>query len=652
MKKYFKLIFTFVTTLFLSLNCYFNPVKLNATEEVSTIAKKEAYTGSYYDSINPGSLTGGMNGTLRQALTSLIKPAGYYTYSGSGASNLSTILQYADEDPNNSNNMIYFYTQASVTKNAASSWNREHAWPQSQSGGLYGTSGAGADILHIRPTYNTTNSTRSNYPYGEANSSSVKTYNGYEYGWVGNGYFEPLDEVKGDCARITLYMWVCYFAERGTPITNNAQSVELMVKWANEDQPSQIEINRNNYCETSKQKNRNPFVDHPEWVDLIFGSGETTVDQTKVNNVISLISALPANIELAHEAQVNAANSAYAALNYKEKELVTNYSVLTAALNKITELKNAQSGGNTSGGNGGNTPVVGENKTFNFANQTGLATAYSANQTITVSGTKFLLTYGGYFSPEVRLGHNKATTLPSKYNVSGGSVDGSAMEMLSDVQNIQSISVKAGGSYGTISKWQILFSENGGSSFTLVSEGTNINSISAQLSSPKTGRFALVIIGTKPRLILSSLSYTVASASTSEPAKVDTAYINSYLDISYKLEGLQYSVTSTKLVFKAYLNENTYDANAKYYIRLKEGDTEAFNDVLVSYDSKTKSFTYSFEANPNTEWTASLVVVSNGQTNVSNETTMSVVRACQYYIDNNIITDPVQLLILKMIVTN
>lgn len=226
----------------------------------------------YYSSITD-SMTGGLNGTLRVALTSLIKPKGSYSYSGTGANTLSSILQEADEDPSNSDNMIYFYTQDSVKKNAASSWNREHAWPQSLSGGLYGKTGAGCDILHIRPTYNQTNSTRGNHKYGEVShtSSTSKYYNGKLYGYLSGDIFEPTDEVKGDCARITLYMWVCYFADRNTPITNNATSIQTMVKWANQDQPSAIEKHRNQVAYNSKQKNRNPFVDHPEWVNKIFG---------------------------------------------------------------------------------------------------------------------------------------------------------------------------------------------------------------------------------------------------------------------------------------------------------------------------------------------------------------------------------------------
>ena len=135
------------------------------------------YSGTYYDGIS-SSATEGMSGSLRTALTTLIHPTSVPTYSSSGSTHLSTVLQYADEDPDNSSNMIYLYTRDSVKKNAASSWNREHVWPQSLSNGCWGTGRAGTDLLHLRPTYNTTNSTRGNLKYGNVSGASAEVYNG------------------------------------------------------------------------------------------------------------------------------------------------------------------------------------------------------------------------------------------------------------------------------------------------------------------------------------------------------------------------------------------------------------------------------------------------------------------------------------------
>ncbi len=233
------------------------------------------YSGNYYDSINVDNLTDGLNGTLRTSLTTLIYPEGFYTYSGDGSNELGSILKEVDEDPINPNNMVLFYTHNSIAKvnsSGAKNWNREHCWPQNLSNNNWGTSKAGADLLHIRPTYETTNGKRSNYKYGTVSSGSVETYSGMEYGKVGGGYFEPMNFSKGDAARIIMYVWTAYKNSYSNlpEITNTFSSYEEMIEWHILDVPDKLEGNRNDYSETSRQKNRNPYVDHPEWGCRVF----------------------------------------------------------------------------------------------------------------------------------------------------------------------------------------------------------------------------------------------------------------------------------------------------------------------------------------------------------------------------------------------
>ena len=232
------------------------------------------YSGSYYDGIDFDA-AGGMNGALRESLTSLIIPKGFYTYGKTGETHLATQLQYADEDPTNSNNMVYLYTRDSVTKNAAQSWNREHVWCQSLSNGNWGTSEGGTDILHLRPTYGSVNSSRGNTPYGDTNKATAKKYNNMLYGYTGGGYFEPIDAVKGDVARIVMYVWTTYTNYKdysALDILDVFQSYNTLLSWHTMDKPDVLEGNRNDYCQTSRQKNRNPFVDHPELAWKIFGN--------------------------------------------------------------------------------------------------------------------------------------------------------------------------------------------------------------------------------------------------------------------------------------------------------------------------------------------------------------------------------------------
>ena len=263
------------------------------------------YSGDYYDDIDFDA-AGGMNGALRTSLTTLIRPAGFYTYGSSGETHLSTQLQYADEDPTNSNNMVYFYTRDSVTKNAASTWNREHVWCQSLSNNNWGESEGGTDILHLRPTYNNVNSSRSNDPYADLNKAYPKyfdtdtlkvTNNSSKmlFGYSDGTWFEPLDAVKGDVARIIMYTWTTYTGWVGNKTYNPLnilsviESYDTLLRWHTLDKPDVLEGNRNNYCETSLQANRNPFVDHPELAWRIFG------DEASENVKNACIEAYPYN---------------------------------------------------------------------------------------------------------------------------------------------------------------------------------------------------------------------------------------------------------------------------------------------------------------------------------------------------------------------
>ena len=233
------------------------------------------YSGSYYNGIATDA-SYGMNGSLRTTLTSLIFPKGWYKYSSDGSGTLSEQLQKADEDPTNSSNMVLLYTRNSITKcysKGASNWNREHVWPQANSNGNWGQDEAGTDLLHIRPTYETPNGTRGNLKYGETTTSSPLTYNGMNYGYKAGGFFMPLDASKGDVARICMYVWVAYKSTYSNlpEITSTFRDYDTLMKWHLEDKPDELEGNRNDYVQSSKQKNRNPFVDHPEYAWMIFG---------------------------------------------------------------------------------------------------------------------------------------------------------------------------------------------------------------------------------------------------------------------------------------------------------------------------------------------------------------------------------------------
>jgi endonuclease I len=183
--------------------------------------------------------------------------------------------------------VILIYSGESVNAaqeyNNANGWTREHVWAKSR--GDFGTDkGAGTDCHHLKPCSSSLNSSRSNRAFGEGgsqiwyNGSATDNYSGVEY------TFEPRDEVKGDVARMILYMATRYNGENGEPDLDLTEQVlgttdkqpihgmkSILLKWHNEDPVDDYERNRNNVV-YFYQENRNPFIDHPEYVELIWGT--------------------------------------------------------------------------------------------------------------------------------------------------------------------------------------------------------------------------------------------------------------------------------------------------------------------------------------------------------------------------------------------
>lgn len=162
-------------------------------------------------------------------------------------------LQDADEDPNNPDNMILFYTGDSVPKTANMNvWNREHVWAKSL--GWFVESGAGSDAHHIRPCIPNVNSSRSNKKFGTETTTD---------------YYYPGDEFKGDVARIIFYLMTRYSESDSYSFTSIAVSLDVLLLWNDQDPVSVLEINRNEVV-YGIQGNRNPFIDNPDYADAIW----------------------------------------------------------------------------------------------------------------------------------------------------------------------------------------------------------------------------------------------------------------------------------------------------------------------------------------------------------------------------------------------
>lgn len=231
----------------------------------------------------PGSPTGyyaaadGKTGAaLKSALHDIISNNAKLSYD-----EVWTALRDTDEDPNNTNNVILLYTGRSQSKSSNGSgvddWNREHVWAKSH--GNFGTAtGPGTDIHHLRPADASVNSLRSNKDF-DLGGSDVAEAPGCR---TDGDSFEPRDEVKGDVARMIMYMAVRYEGGDGWPDLEMADRVgtgtnpqlgkmSVLMQWNRQDPPSAFEKHRNEVIFSKYQHNRNPFIDNPAYADAIWG---------------------------------------------------------------------------------------------------------------------------------------------------------------------------------------------------------------------------------------------------------------------------------------------------------------------------------------------------------------------------------------------
>ena len=174
-------------------------------------------------------------------------------------------------------------------------YNREHSWPQSW---FNGAAPMHDDLWLLYPTDAKVNGYRDNDPYGEVTNPTTTSLNGSKVGLnvspgFGGTVFEPINPFKGDLARSQFYISTRYYNEdagwAGSPSTNGADllpwSAQLFMKWSTNDPVSWKERMRNGAIWVI-QNNRNPFVDHPEFVAMIYDSNAVlAVNETPVRRI-------------------------------------------------------------------------------------------------------------------------------------------------------------------------------------------------------------------------------------------------------------------------------------------------------------------------------------------------------------------------------
>ena len=242
--------------------------------------------------------------TLKTQLYNIIKGhtdngyAGLYTtYQTSDVDNFyendGTVLDMYSENPSGTD--PYNYSTGSTQRCGSYSvegdcYNREHIIPQSV---FNEQSPMVADAHFITPTDGKVNGIRSNYPHGTVSSATYTSQNGGKLGSSSvSGYsgtvFEPINAFKGDIARMYFYFATRYentvagysyamFDGSSNKVFTTA-FLNMLLAWNAQDPVSAREIARNNAI-YARQNNRNPYIDHPEYVNQIWGGTSSTDSQ-------------------------------------------------------------------------------------------------------------------------------------------------------------------------------------------------------------------------------------------------------------------------------------------------------------------------------------------------------------------------------------
>ncbi|WP_136666736.1 endonuclease [Flavobacterium sp. H122] len=261
-------------------------------------------------------------------------------------------------------------SQCGIYSSEGDCYNREHIIPQSV---FNSASPMVSDAHFIPPTDGKVNGMRSNYPHGNVASVKWTSENGGKLGTSNvNGYkgtvFEPIDEFKGDIARMYFYFATRYedkvthfnydmFNGNSNQVFTDAFR-NMLLQWHKLDPVNEREIKRNNAIQ-KRQGNRNPFIDHPEFVEQIWGKSsliktaankKTAIVKTE-KKVLSKNKKNPAAVSSSNIAAGNLYFSAYIEGSKNNKALIiTNGTTKSINLNDYSIKKQTNGKGNWSDG--------------------------------------------------------------------------------------------------------------------------------------------------------------------------------------------------------------------------------------------------------------------------------------------------------------
>ncbi len=249
----------------------------------------------YYDSVDTSSPE-----ALRATLHAVIDGHTKIPYT-SGSTDTWDVLNLADEDPYNSTRILDVYQNRTFPKHSGGNndYNREHTWPNS-----YGFPDDGSSN---KPYTDCHQLFLCDIDYNGARGSRIydwctvgcNTYTADDYDGQSGvnltrnatpvGVWETWIGRRGDVARAQFYLDVRYEGDGSEPDLILTDDVALIVscqtgdnepiaymgllttllQWHLDDPVDDKERNRNDVVQNF-QGNRNPFIDHPEWVVAIF----------------------------------------------------------------------------------------------------------------------------------------------------------------------------------------------------------------------------------------------------------------------------------------------------------------------------------------------------------------------------------------------
>lgn len=235
--------------------------------------------GSYYDSISTSAPT--FITDLENRIRSPYTRIPYDDFDETNIANFASI-----NNGNGTRSVFCVYTGYEYIYSGVFTWtvlSREHTWAVSWMPNSSSMSHQYSDQYHLFPTHNTNaNGRRSNHPLGVVVNVTYQFLEG-KVGTNANGeiVYEPRDIHKGDAARALFYMSVRYDDIGGfnwdfnwlnntmlPSLSEAPQHINVLMDWNRQDPPDKWEVDRNNYIQ-SIQQNRNPFVDHPEYLSFI-----------------------------------------------------------------------------------------------------------------------------------------------------------------------------------------------------------------------------------------------------------------------------------------------------------------------------------------------------------------------------------------------